>query len=218
MRTALTAVRRAARAGFTLIELLAVIVIIGILMTFLIPRITEAIDEANVTACKANMTEINKAMLLYKNSMERVPNQSGAKFFTELITKGILENSKSAAKRMTCPGVDTGALPGLQGKTEIEWYKNLEEIDGTCTSYAGRDTQRHPLRKFPGSGNEVLVADDNDPEMNHNHTTVALMADGSVNTYEIAKLKESGLLGPDENHLIVGPDSPVEALRVLSLD
>jgi prepilin-type N-terminal cleavage/methylation domain-containing protein len=218
MRTALTAVRRAARAGFTLIELLAVIVIISILMTFLIPRITEAIDEANITACKANMTEINKAMLIYKNRMERLPNQSGAKFFTELIAKGILDNSKSAAKRMTCPSVDIGALPGLQNKTELEWYKNLEEIDGTCTSYAGRDTQRHPLRKFPGDGNGVLVADDNDGGMNHRHTTVALMDDGSLNTYEIAKLKEAGVLGPDDEHLIVGPDSPVEALRVLSLD
>jgi hypothetical protein len=64
----------------------------------------------------------------------------------------------------------------------------------------------------------VLVADDNDPEMNHRHTTVALMADGSVNTWEIALLKESGVLGPDEMHLIVGPDSPVEELRKLSLD
>jgi hypothetical protein len=44
------------------------------------------------------------------------------------------------------------------------------------------------------------------------------MADGSVNTWEIALLKESGVLGPDEMHLIVGPDSPVEELRKLSLD
>jgi hypothetical protein len=130
----------------------------------------------------------------------------------------MLENTKATAKKMTCPGVETSALPGLQGKVETDWYKDLESIDGTYSSYAGRDCKNYPLRQFPGSGKEVLVADDNDPEMNHRHTTVALMADGSVNTWEIALLKESGVLGPDENHLIVGPDSPVEELRKLSLD
>ena len=43
--------RRIARAGFTLIELLAVILIIGILMVFLIPRIPVAINQARVTSC-----------------------------------------------------------------------------------------------------------------------------------------------------------------------
>jgi hypothetical protein len=44
------------------------------------------------------------------------------------------------------------------------------------------------------------------------------MADGSVEVMEIALLKESGVLGPEEEHLLVGPDSPVESLRKLSLD
>ena len=50
--------RSAVRAGFTLIELLAVILIISILMTFLLPRIPVFIDKGEVTACQANMREI----------------------------------------------------------------------------------------------------------------------------------------------------------------
>jgi len=44
------------------------------------------------------------------------------------------------------------------------------------------------------------------------------MADGAVKTYEIATLKEEGLLDSEEDLLIVGPESPVEALQKLSLD
>lgn len=218
MPNALLPLRRAARAGFTLIELLAVIMIIGILAAFLLPKIPEAIDAARVTACRANMGEIYKGMMLYRTSFDRAPNESGVKFFAELVSTDTLENSKSSAKRMTCPDVDYNALSGIAGRPEVEWYADLAQVDGTYSSYAGRNCKEFPLRKFPGSGKEALVADDNDPSMNHRHTTVCLMADGSVQTYELALLKKSGVLGEDDTSLVVGPESPVEELRKLSLD
>jgi prepilin-type N-terminal cleavage/methylation domain-containing protein len=218
MRTVTLAARRAVRAGFTLIEMLAVIMIIGILAVFLLPRITDAIDEAKVTACRANMGEIYKGLMLYKTRLDRVPDKSGVKFFAEVVNKDILEYTKAAAKKLTCPAVETSALAGLAGKGELDWFKDLEAIDGTYSSYAGRDCAHFPLRKFPGSGKEAILADDNDPDMNHPGTTLVLMADGSIERYEVAKLKESGVLGPDDVHLPVGPDSPIEELRKLSLD
>jgi hypothetical protein len=82
----------------------------------------------------------------------------------------------------------------------------------------GRNTKEFPLRKFPGSGKDPLIADDNDPEMNHSTTTCVLMADGTVTTYELLDLHKKGLLAEEEKTLPVGPESPVEELRKLTLE
>ena len=209
--------RAAARAGFTLIELLAVILIIGILMMFLLPKIPEAIDAAEVTACKANMGEINKGLLIYKTKFHRVPRESGARFLASLITSETWENSEASARKLTCPGVDLSAIT-VGDLPPTEWYNDLELVDGGTTTYAGRNLKEYPLRKFPGSAKEVIVADDNDPKMNHRTATVVLWADGSVSTYELATLKEDGTIDREETVLMVGPESPIEKLQKLTLD
>ncbi len=52
--------------GFTLIELMVVIVILGILATFLVPKIMHRPDEARVIKTKNDIKAIESALKLYK--------------------------------------------------------------------------------------------------------------------------------------------------------
>ena len=205
--------RRTARAGFTLIEILVVILIIGILATVLLPKIPEAIDQAEVTGCKRNLQSIYQGFITYRAKFDRMPNESGVRLLAELISKGVWENTKPSVKKLNCPATRPSGLGDLK---ETEWYVDLEVVDGSYSSYAGRDCKEFPIKNW--TGKEPLVGDDNDGGMNHRTTTVVLYGDGSPETFEIALLREEGLLEGDEDYLIVGPDSPVEDLRKLSLD
>jgi prepilin-type N-terminal cleavage/methylation domain-containing protein len=209
--------RSSARAGFTLIELLAVILIIGILAFFLVPKIPEVIDGARVTACKQNMLEIQKGFLMYKTKFDRAPRGTGVKFFAELIASGTWDNDKSSAKRLICPAVDVGFLTGIADKPEEEWFKDLTLVDGTCSSYAGRDCAQYPFKTFPPPGGEALIADDNQGEAPNHRTATVVYYGRGVDTIEKRDLVAAGLI-TDEQWLEVGPNSPQEDLQKLSLD
>jgi len=207
-----------ARAGFTLIELLAVIAIILILMTFLLPKVVTSIQQAKVTACRANLQQLYKDLSIYHMKHGKLPSGSGVKFFAALIADGDVENTEENAKMMSCPAVERSALAIDSIEDHKEWYGHLDTIDGTYSAYAGRNMKDYPLRSWPGKGVDPLIADDNDPEMNHPTSTVVLWADGTTSVYELLELRKKGLITEEENVLLVGPESPVEELRKLTLD
>jgi prepilin-type N-terminal cleavage/methylation domain-containing protein len=226
---------RALSAGFTLIELLAVILILGILMVFLIPRVTEAVDSARVLSCKKNMQEIYNGLVQYQihnKTKDCIPTESGVKFFAAIIADGVWENTEAAGKKLTCPGVAIGQLSGLADSEPKDWFMHLDSIDGEYSAYAGRDQsaaasksgkadQCGRIGQLPASGKQILVADDNcskPGEGNHKSTTVVLYADSTVSTFETMELHKNGTLAADEQVLHVGPDSPIEALRCVKVD
>ncbi|MCD6508060.1 prepilin-type N-terminal cleavage/methylation domain-containing protein [Candidatus Poribacteria bacterium] len=51
--------------GFTLIELLLVVVILAVLAAIAIPRFSSSAKEAKISACKANIANINTQLELY---------------------------------------------------------------------------------------------------------------------------------------------------------
>ena len=206
------------RAGFTLIELLAVILIIGVLATFLLPKIPEAIDQAKVTGCQANLREIYKGLLSFEIDHKRLPRKenNGVRFFAILIESGTWENTETSAKKLTCPAVDVGILEIGELDPE-EWFADIELVDGSFSTYAGRDTMSFPLRGLK-SGKDALVADDNDGGMNHRTATNVLFADGSVKGIQLFEMREKGLLEKEDEILFVGPESPLESLQKLTID
>lgn len=67
-----TTLRRAER-GFTLIEIMVVVVIIGLLAAFIVPRVMGRVDEARITKVKADIQAIETALSMYKLDTARYP-------------------------------------------------------------------------------------------------------------------------------------------------
>ncbi|MBN2310640.1 MAG: type II secretion system major pseudopilin GspG [Candidatus Hydrogenedentes bacterium] len=87
------AVERAARAsgaaaGFTLIELMVVIVIIGLLVALVGPRLMGAADDAKVVAAKAQIHSFMSALDLYKLKMPGGKYPTTGEGLQALITNG----------------------------------------------------------------------------------------------------------------------------------
>jgi general secretion pathway protein G len=79
-----TPVTRRLRAGFTLLELLVVMVIIGLLVSYVGPRFFAQIGKSEVKATRAQMDALEKALEQYRIDTGRFPSseQGLAALFT----------------------------------------------------------------------------------------------------------------------------------------
>ena len=68
-----TTLRRDER-GFTLIEIMVVVVIIGLLAAFIVPRVMGRVDDARITKVKADIQAIETALSMYKLDTARYPS------------------------------------------------------------------------------------------------------------------------------------------------
>ena len=65
--------RRNKIRGFTLIEIMVVVVIIGLLAAFIVPRVMDRVDEARVTKVRADLQAIETALAMYRLDTARLP-------------------------------------------------------------------------------------------------------------------------------------------------
>jgi general secretion pathway protein G len=59
-------IARNPQAGFTLIEIMVVVIIIGILAAIVAPNVIGRVDDARITAAKADISAIEGALRLYR--------------------------------------------------------------------------------------------------------------------------------------------------------
>ena len=174
--------------GFTLIELLAVIAVVGILASLLLPALARSKDRAKNIACLNNLKQLGVAVRLYADSnggklpiAEQLPSSPADPAnplprISDLLA-AYVGTTPAAPQRQTvfrCPADDTKRFS--ENGSSYEWFAH----------YNGRPVDSPRTSKNPISDATLMY----DYEKFHNSRTSvnALFAD-----YHVAALKTSGL-------------------------
>lgn len=67
-------INRAKQRGFTLIEVMVVVVILGILAAFIVPRLMDRPDAARIAKAQSDIRAIESALSLYRLDNHRYPS------------------------------------------------------------------------------------------------------------------------------------------------
>lgn len=167
---------------------------------------------SDVTRCKERMRAIHDGLCRYGREHGGPPQASGVAFLAELLASGALGDPAESAEFLQCPG------PGARAPDAPPDLTAPETLDGADSTYAVRDTEQHPLAAYPIGPRVPILACDNSAGMNHEGVMNVLYGDGTVVTLELAKLIADGKVPAGTTNLAVGPDSPLEELRVLTPD
>ncbi|KAA3607756.1 MAG: type II secretion system protein [Planctomycetota bacterium] len=211
------------RRGFTLLEMLVVIMIIGILSTFLVTNVPDFLDRANMTASEKNMQEVYAHMLSYRSDHSNsFPKDGGCKFLLRVWKDGYMEKTEKNAKRFFSPKMPYGEWvdPEVTESMDIVEYlsQDWDTIGPGYISYAGFDTGgdrdiRRQLNKNPGK--TTIMAD---AEIFHRTAIIYLTGDGATHRLMRSEIEDRTGMDLDVDEPTIGPGSELEELATVSND
>jgi len=67
--------KRRVRYGFTMVELMAMLIIIGLLATLVVTKVTSKIDQARITTTKANLKILSSAVNQFRMDTGQFPSE-----------------------------------------------------------------------------------------------------------------------------------------------
>jgi prepilin-type N-terminal cleavage/methylation domain-containing protein len=118
------------RVGFSLIELVIVVVIIGVLAAMVVPRVVGASERAQAAAVRANLVQIEKAMLQYEAEYGAFPRGEWSDAVVLLqpylrVTAGMTDGSRYKIV-YAGPGSAEAASEGVSLTiTSADWSRGL---------------------------------------------------------------------------------------------
>ena len=219
-------IARSLRAGFTLLEMMVVIVIIGILSTYLVVNVPQFLDRAKMVANEKNQGRIFQHLLAWQGDHGgNFPSNNGQRFFLRPWKDGQIEKTEQQAIAFFSPArpyeqcaADLGV--DAEETSIMDYLDAWDAIGPGYTSYAGFDSGDDPetrrrLNKSPGS--TAIVSD---AEMWHRSAVIYLTADGATHRLLRTEIEEeTGLDFDDEETLfVVGPGCGVKILESVSND
>ena len=194
--------------GFTLIELLVVISIILLLATFGLSKLLSAQRDAELATSKDRLGQIYLQLQRHENAKRKLPSESGSEFVLAIWGGRFLEKSANNAQIFFDASM---AMPELTDD-------NLdEEVTPEYIHWAGRNQADRAYRfaRLTGKNASKTVLVCNKPlvggELPHQGNLLCVLyASGHVGEIDAAEFEvEEG------EPLLIGPESPVEALQGL---